>query len=100
MNKQKSKNKIKFSSLLARLGVGALGLYLVVSLVVSQVEIVAKRHELNSVKTSLQSQVAENDEIKRVLDSGNEDDYIERVARDKLGYARQDERIFQDTTGK
>lgn len=98
MTKQQVKSKTKISSILTRLAVCALGLYLVVSLVLEQVEIVSMRHSLNAAVEQLTAQQMQNDELRRVIESGNEDDYVERVARDKLGYARQNERIFQDAT--
>ncbi|MBR2592242.1 MAG: hypothetical protein IKD62_04680 [Oscillospiraceae bacterium] len=41
-----------------------------------------------------------NDEINRVI-SGSSDssDYIEKIARDKLGYGGVDERVFIDVAG-
>lgn len=98
MIKKPVKTKSKFTSIVARLALCALGLYLIVSLVMEQVEIVSMRHAFNSAQEQLSTQQQQNDELRRVIESGDEDDYIERVARDKLGYAMQNERIFQDTT--
>lgn len=98
MTKKPVRNKTKFTSIAARLALCALGLYLIVSLVMEQVEIVSMRHSLEAAQEQLTTQQQQNDELRRVIESGNEDDYIERVAREKLGYARQNERIFQDTT--
>ena len=41
-----------------------------------------------------------NDELNRVLESGNDLEIVERVARDKLGYAKPNERVFVDISGK
>ncbi|MEG0395599.1 MAG: septum formation initiator family protein [Oscillospiraceae bacterium] len=77
-----------------------LSLYLVVSLITTQVEIVANRNQLLAVHGEIETQKAQNTEIKRVLETSSEDELIERIARDRLGYARPDERVFVDMSGK
>ncbi|MEG1125920.1 MAG: septum formation initiator family protein [Oscillospiraceae bacterium] len=100
MKNGKTKPKTKLTSLLVRLGACVLSLYLVVSLITTQVEIVANRNQLLSVHQEIEIQKAQNTEIKRVLETSSEDELIERIARDRLGYARPDERVFVDMSGK
>ncbi|MEG0485183.1 MAG: septum formation initiator family protein [Oscillospiraceae bacterium] len=100
MKNGKTKPKTKLTSLLVRLGACVLSLYLVVSLITTQVEIVANRNQLLSVHQEIETQKAQNTEIKRVLETSSEDELIERIARDRLGYARPDERVFVDMSGK
>lgn len=73
--------------------------YLVFNLVVCQVNISTKQQELNTVQDSLNNQLAENEELEREL-SGSDSEIIERAARDELGYARPNERVFVDVSGK
>lgn len=73
--------------------------YVVVTLIGMQVEVNEKRRYLVSVEREVYRQQAENAEIKRILDGGTDREYIERVARDKLGYAYPDEKIFIDRSG-
>lgn len=94
------KAKSKKSSVLVRLGAVALVAYLAVTLVVSQVDIMVKRQQLASVNESLLRQQAENTELQRLIASGDETAYIERIAHDKLGYAAPGERVFIDISGK
>ena len=77
----------------------ALFVYLVFNLVVCQVNIGTKRQELAAVQNSLDEQLAANKELNREL-SGSDQEIIERAARDELGYARPNERIFVDVSGK
>lgn len=95
MKKQKNsfRSKLKMFALLA------LFLYFVFGLVKTQIDISAKRQELAAVDNSLQEQLAANDELNRELASGDQA-IIERAARDELGYARPNERIFVDVSGK
>ncbi len=75
------------------------GVYLIVGIVVNQVSISSKQQALDSVQQQLETQQAENEELERVLTSGSEEEIVERVARDRLGYARPDERVFVDVSG-
>ena len=77
-----------------------IGGYLVAGLVFNQVDIAAKQKELQDLETQLEQQRQQNDELERVLESGSDTEIIERVARDKLGYAKPNERVFIDVTGQ
>ena len=71
---------------------------LFVGLVKNQVSIAAKQQELQSLKDQLAAQVTENAELSGTLDHG-EDASIERYAREQ-GYAKPNERVFVDISGK
>lgn len=86
--------------MLGQAGLVLVGGYLVAGMVFNQVQIAAKRQELAAVQAQLASQQQQNDELSRVLESGSDLEIIERVARDKLGYAKPNERVFVDVTGK
>ena len=36
--------------------------------------------------------------MQKVADGGSQEDYIERVAREKLGYVMPDEKVYYDIT--
>ena len=100
MKKVSKKSKKSYYALFLKGGVALLCIYLVVALVMSQVEIMIKRQQIDSLDSAITRQVAENQELQRLLTSGDEDEYIERIARDKYGYAGPQERIFIDIQGK
>ncbi|HJB68301.1 MAG TPA: septum formation initiator family protein [Candidatus Fournierella excrementigallinarum] len=83
-----------------RAGLVLIGGYLVAGLVFNQVDIAAKQKELQDLENQLEQQRQQNDELERVLESGSDAEIIERVARDKLGYAKPNERVFIDVTGQ
>lgn len=83
-----------------RAGLVLIGGYLVAGLVFNQVDIAAKQKELQDLENQLEQQRQQNDELERVLESGSDQEIIERVARDKLGYAKPSERVFIDVTGQ
>ena len=87
------------SGLMLRAAAVCAGVYLIVGIVVNQVSISSKQQALDSVQQQLETQQAENEELERVLTSGSEEEIVERVARDRLGYARPDERVFVDVSG-
>lgn len=100
MVKARRKKKISFSKLMLGIGLVAVSVSLGVTLVSTQVELVAKRQQLESITMQANAQIAANTEMQRTLDNGNEDGTIERFARDKLGYALPGERVYVDMSGK
>ncbi len=73
---------------------------MMVSFIQNQVEISSKKQELEAVQEQLEAQLAQNTELTRILEEGTEQEIIERIARDQLGYAKPGERVFVDTSGK
>lgn len=99
MSKRATRKKIR--ARVAAWGVMGLVLcYLVVSFIQTQVEIASKKQELSAAQTQLTEQLARNTELSRVLESGTEEEIMERIARDRFGYAMPGERVFVDTSGK
>ncbi len=93
------KQKKSFSALALRIGLICVCGYLCVALVFAQIEIVSKRQQLENLSQQASAQQAANEELRRVLDAGDEAAYMERVARDKLGYILPGEHIYVDLSG-
>ena len=74
--------------------------YLFVCIVSTQLRIFNRQQELTELRTCIKAQAEAHDELNRVI-SGSSDssEYIERLARDKLGYGGVDERVFIDVAG-
>jgi cell division protein FtsB len=85
-------------SLILRLSVFAFIVYIAVVLINMQLHISKDKATLASVTTQYKTQQDKNAEIQRVL-SENDDQYKESIARDKLGYAEPDERIYVNVSG-
>lgn len=73
--------------------------YVTIALIGMQLQVTAKRRQLNELLHSIAQQRLVNDETRRVLSNGTDEEYVERVARDQLGYAYPDEKIFIDRSG-
>ena len=73
-------------------------LYLAISVVSVQIKLRGQQMELQRIQQQIELARQENDELVRIL-NGGEAEYIERIAREKLGYAAVDERVFEDIAG-
>ena len=71
---------------------------LFINLVQYQVSIASKQQELQSVQNQLSAQLTENAELSGTREQG-ESAIIERYAREQ-GYAKPNERVFVDISGK
>jgi len=72
--------------------------YLFLCLIQYQVTLSSKQQQLQSIQAQLVAQKMANEELSRALEDGDTA-IIERVAREQ-GYAKPNERIFIDISGK
>lgn len=63
------------------------------SIVSIQIDIYKQRQVLGALQQQIEQQRIQSEELQRDLANGGED-YIERVARERLGFAAPDERVF------
>ena len=88
-------SKRKFSYIMVVLFLSVAVIF-VVSLVAISKEIKEKKAEVAQLESTCEAQEAENNELQSMVDSGNEDEYLEKVAREKYGYINQGDRVYQD----
>ncbi len=74
-------------------------MYFAYSIVSTQIDVYKEKQTLLALEQQIYEQQMENDELERLLQDGGEAEYIERIAREKLGYAAPDERVFVDQNG-
>ncbi len=96
---KKKKGKAKHSFILTLLLVLAVG-YFTISLIDTQLKIKEREKTAEQVSAQYEQQLAENERLQKVADGGggSQEDYIERVAREKLGYVMPDEKVYYDIT--
>lgn len=85
---------------LPTVAVFALAAFLLVKGVMQQPKITANKEEIENLNTEIaqqQKKLDELDELKTMVDS---DEYIEKVAREKLGLIKENEIVFIDVTGE
>lgn len=97
--KKKAAGQRSFSVILFIAAVLLVG-YFSVSIIQSQVEISRQEQAVAQLQEQIDDKKAENDDLQKTLDSGDEAEYIERVARDSLGYMMPDEKVYYDTSSK
>lgn len=73
----------------------ALTAYCAVTLASNYADISRLNVQAAEADSSLQTQIDENEKIKAILNSDNQDDYIEQKARDK-GYVKSGETVYYD----
>ena len=72
--------------LATKIFVAIFAVYAAFTLVSLQIQISAKREEQAALQAQIEEQSLRNAEIEALLNSEDNDEYIARIARDKLGY--------------
>jgi len=100
--KKKSNGKKRVLRIFLSVGLIVFAFYAVFTLVNQQVEISAKREQLEQLQGNIVVQEIRNDELKQVyeLDDDENNAYIERVAREEFDYSKQGERVFINIAGE
>ena len=94
-----AKAPAKKKNLLFRLSTLMFTLYVVFSLVQIQGEIQESRELLAQLEQQNEEQRIANKELERILSDGTQEEYIERIAREKLGFAYPEEQVLIDISG-
>ena len=94
-NKQTGK-KTRSTSFILTLAIIVVIGYFVISLVSLQMEKNEKAQQVAQAQATLAEKQEKNDQLKSVLEEGDDSDYIERIARDVLGYVLPGERVYYD----
>lgn len=97
---QDVKPKMGLRGLLLRLAVAAAVVYLVVSLISGQLQVANKQQELDELNARVALQTEQNLEMQHLMEADEEQAYIERMVREKLGLVKPQERVYVDLTGQ
>jgi cell division protein FtsB len=74
----------------------AFALYLVATTINLQSQIAAKERTLESLNVAYQKQLADNENLQSLIDSGDEAAYLEKIARSQYSYVTPDERVYRE----
>ena len=74
--------------------------YATFAMVSLQMQISQKKEEQAQLQAQVEEQALRNAETKALLESDNSDEYVARIAREKLGYVSPGERVFVDISSK
>lgn len=83
-----------------KLFISLISIYCIWNIISTQVEINNKSYQLEDIKNRCSFQASQNNEYKNILLFEIDNDYINRVAREKLGFISQDDRVFIDISSK
>lgn len=91
--------KAKRTNVLVTLVVAVVLVSICIALIDIHAQITEKQNQLYSLNRQIAEQEQENLESQRLLSEEDEETYIEKYAREKLGFARPEERVFYSITG-
>lgn len=98
MQAKKKRRKTQKHSFILSVALLLVAGYFAISFISSLLEIREKEQEVDNVKAQYEAQLADNEKLQAVVDGGDEKEYIERIAREKLGYVMPDEKVYYDIT--
>lgn len=84
--------------LIFKLSILALVLMICFQIVSLQCQLYQKKVDISSLQQQLTQQKQVNENLEKTLDSGNSNENIEKIAREKLGYVYPFERVYTDVT--
>lgn len=90
--------KNKQTSVFLKVGILLFTVYAVYSLISLQLQVSAKRSELDGLNQAIEEQKLANAEIEDIINNKDDPEYIAKIARDKLGYITPGERVFVNIT--
>ncbi len=76
----------------------ALVCYFVATLISLQLQVRAQENNVADLEAQYNQQIEDNKELQKLINEGNESEYIEKIAREQYGYAKPDERVYYDSS--
>ena len=95
VKKKTKKSKRKYSFVLTVCFI-SLVIIFAISLFSIKKEIDERNAEKAKVEAEYSQEISENEELQSQIDSGSKDDYVEKVAREKYGYIKPGDIVYQD----
>ncbi len=92
--KVKKERKFSYIALIALFLVSCMFIATIISL---RAEAKEQEQYIAELESEYTSQMKENEALSQLIEQGDEADYIERIAREKYGYAMPEERVYYDS---
>jgi cell division protein FtsB len=100
MKAEAKKSKLSIKKIIVIVALAVFILYILVSVITINIDIKQRKEELAELNQELENQQILNAELSDMIDSGEVEDYLIRIAREKYGYVFPDEEVFVDISGK
>ncbi len=97
--KKTGKVKINFKRLALSLFVLVFCVYFVCTVISQQAVLSRKNDEIQSINEQIETASRETERLNGELESVNDPEYMERMAREKLGLVAPNERVYIDLSG-
>ena len=98
MANTKTPKKKQSRSFILTLGVVLLVGYFVITIIGLQLSIRERKGVLEQMQSAYVQQLEQNDRLQAIVDSEDKSDYMEQIAREKLGFVMPGEKVFYDVT--
>ena len=98
MANTKSPKKKQSRSFILTLGLVLLVGFFVITIIGLQLSIRERKGVLEQMQSAYEQQLEQNDRLQAIVDSEDKSDYIEQIAREKLGFVMPGEKVFYDVT--
>lgn len=93
------RNNKKKGSIILRIAVVAVSVYMIVSLCTLWQNLVNEQNSLAELEKVKAEKISQIDYLTTLLESGNDSEIIEKAARERLGYVYADEQVYIDISG-
>ena len=94
--KKWNKMEIPFRSIIISFAFAMFIIYLIVVSVNTVIKINETQEKINTAQSKYEQIVNANKDTENLLKNANENDIIERIARERLGYVFPDEKVYVD----
>lgn len=98
MANTKSPKRKQTRSFILTLGIVLLVGYFVITIIGLQLSIKERKGVLEQKQSAYEQQLEQNDRLQSIVDSEDKSDYMEQIAREKLGFVMPGEKVFYDVT--
>ncbi len=92
-----SARKVNIKKMAIAAAVAVVAVYFIYVLIWQQVTINNKNNEIEGLRMQVDSASEESERLKQEVENLNDPEYLERVARERLGLVRPNERVFVDS---
>jgi cell division protein FtsB len=98
MAETKAPKRKQKKSFILTLGLVLLVGYFVITIIGLQLSIKERQGVLEQKNAAYEQQLEQNDRLQSIVDSDDKSEYMEQIAREKLGFIMPGEKVFYDVT--
>ncbi len=93
-----SKYKLNLRKFVIFIAVLLISFYVIYTLVSQQIKLKQRQDITTQYKEKINDAKLENEQLNKELENSKSDEYLEKMAREKLGLVKANDRVFVDVT--